>query len=601
MDSDLSTLYKVVFKQINDTVQIEVIDDQGNFLSEKDLSKIIAHNYGRLKEESGSLDPFSKQWIVESGYINNNSSIVLKIHPEIDLGLVSSREDSLYYSQELEHVRESAIIDLVNSLPYNVSIIDINTRSATIRIPIHMLYEITHNSLIASSSVIDSRFNLQMQFAASANVSIGLDTFRYADPIHWTGNGSGSSIKLGFFDIYAGPFPPTFHGNLVKNSPSKFCYDASSCGPFGACGGSGCSCINYACYDNHATAVYSILSSRDNSSVLPYPYVGMFNAKVYFDDQQHHDFSTTVNWWANNSVHIALTPPINPYLLDDTVRNDNILIINPAGNSPNLEVMCLSSNAVCVGSYDHHTMSIDSYHSSWMNLDGILSGRELPDLVAPGVNLNVFDAINQDWRDWGMSGTSFAAAIVATVVVGLHDLSKTFDGPNFFPILEYYPELTKSLIMTSSIDDIVDDNDGGISGYSELVDNKDGAGGIRADILYEIWTNSQWKLKFINNSSPTYTTIDSIYLNRGETIRVYMAWNRCPSNVLEYMNADFDLYLYNSGNKLVRYGNSSYQTYEGLSYTAPDDGFYPLVIKKLYVNDCGSINSETIGVSWYIQ
>jgi hypothetical protein len=251
------------------------------------------------------------------------------------------------------------------------------------------------------------------------------------------------------------------------------------------------------------------------------------------------------------------------------------IFIDAAGNTDSVTnaqyVEQIPYNTLVVGASNDYGNAVPATHtiasfSEWKNPTTAHNDRELPHVVAPGVNV---DSADQS----GLSGTSFAAPQVAGTVMLMHARDAG---------LITWPEGSRAIILATSIQS-VDGSSLGINGIglcgSCLGDSKDGVGALQANFATSLASPSNFKnpgttssqghfektLNLAtgggdfdaNNLGPTWTVSNSSGFVK--QVRVAMAWNGTPTGcnssgggcTSEQLDGDLELEILQNGSAIA--------------------------------------------------
>lgn len=244
----------------------------------------------------------------------------------------------------------------------------------------------------------------------------------------------------------------------------------------------------------------------------------------------------------------ATTTPVVAKNLDEAVYTQRIFIANGSANDggdPNDIARCYSYNSLCVGGYHHKDtlgkgqFSDDTAAGSWRNDPE--SGREEPDVAGP------FSVRSASYSGSGYTsehGTSFSTPSV----VGLAALLTA----NFETDLGRDPTLLRAVLMTSASHPISNPDDTTAPGVPDMddgTDDRSGAGAPRGDRGKAILQNDRFLSENLDRdvdftSAGKLNRDISFEAARGSTVRVVVAWDQCPVNLLstrDALVADLDL------------------------------------------------------------
>lgn len=585
------------------------LSPSGRVLGESDLAEMV------LRYEAAQIDLVGKMDVPTRTALNareHEEVVSAVVVPEIrvpqspppeEIGDVDQERGAnqwrTYYVQ-LSRARASAQFELADHLE---GVVGFTSRGVILRTPRSRIEEVARRTDVSEVVLLAEDLPPTVGGAADANVFINFDTLRNG-PIAWDGNGNGNKVEVGFVETGTGPsaYPrlPPGNAGIVYRNIQGLCFGSIDCGSCGAQPtnqSNGCRCINNLCWDNHGSRILSVLGAQDGGMD-----VGVRGARVYYDNDSN--FSDSIAWLASNDVHVMslsqIGGTISAAARDAAVRDDNIALFNLAGNQfpVSNSTTCRPPNVICVGNYDH-TNGVINQGSNWVdfNVPGNPQfDREQPDLVAPGTSLRLWDSTGV----FALStGTSFATPMAASVLVALHDVTQTNSAFNvYYPSFEHYPEASKAIMMAASTTNV----SGGLVSDESAPDDRDGAGVIDVESLERIYNNAWWSIQWRTPADPQSMVLRTVNLAAGQTLRAYLVWSRCPSNTLDALNADLDLRIKGPNGQWVAFGDSFFQTYEAVSYTATQAGSHELYLTRWYMNGCGGNNpGEIVGLAYDIQ
>jgi hypothetical protein len=239
----------------------------------------------------------------------------------------------------------------------------------------------------------------------------------------------------------------------------------------------------------------------------------------------------------------ATTDPSNAKSMDEAVYARRIFIANGSGNDSNV-ARCYSYNALCVGGY-HHSNTLgrsqfgdDTPAGSWLN--DPLSGREEPDVVG---TYSVSSARSSGFGYAPEHGTSFATPSITGLAALL--------TANFESDLRRDPTLVRAVLMASASHPIANPDVAAptVPAINDGIDDRSGAGAPRGDRGKAILQQRNFLSENLNrdadftNGGKLDRSI-SFEAGRGNTVRVALAWDQCPVNVLsnrDALVADLDM------------------------------------------------------------
>lgn len=417
----------------------------------------------------------------------------------------------------------------------------------------------------------------------------------------------------------------------------RFLYSAPQLHPPQQCSGScgeGFLCHNGECVGEHATHVaasvgmYGQFSERGDT---------FSRAGVYHVAFQYANDETEVglDWllgrsviFANRSQGLLGSPHSGlPALVDWAARYDWLLLTQSSGNSPTSQATCPGWNTLCVGSYDYgawysRTDDSRSQFSSYINPDSVNPGLERPHLLGPGnhdgstsssSNSGLYLPSIQnggfamthtsetffDRRE--LAGTSFAAP----AVLGLAVAAGRYEGLLLLP----YPSIRKLVLIVGSRDA---NQDGAIlkgDSWASSPDGEDGAGAPSGQRIKQILDNDRYVQANVSNSdfdicglTCRETTVATVSIPAGYTLRAGLAYQSCPSGTGNELLNDFDLYVAPSSSFCNPASSTSLNNeVEILTTNCPSSTSYDIRIRIKggdQIQYCGSSSSEPISVVW---
>lgn len=199
--------------------------------------------------------------------------------------------------------------------------------------------------------------------------------------------------------------------------------------------------------------------------------------------------------------------------LDALARNNDVLVVLPAGNRTDLSASHLGLNAMTVGASDANKL-VASFSAR-----GRVAGMAFPDLVAHGVSL-VGPTAFSETRDSVSSGTSIAAAQVAGAAAQLRSAVPTMSALETRAVLTAATEASPGTSSTVST-------------------TGPGAGYLRNDRSYEIARRrSRYGSDRITRTRNTWRR--RIAVRRGQRVQFATCWQRLDS-ATRWANLDVTL------------------------------------------------------------
>ncbi len=240
---------------------------------------------------------------------------------------------------------------------------------------------------------------------------------------------------------------------------------------------------------------------------------------------------------------------------DSFVRDDNVAFFHSAGNEGAADFPPPSPNMITVSTSNTAMNALGNDVSSLNrpNMD-----RESPDLATIG------------------SATSWSSPRAAAMAVILHDYSKMADGMTY-STWENYPEATKALMMAAATSNADGGNisNHGFAGFDP--DERDGAGVVDVQDIKDIFNlvgDDKWSIVRHNHTAGFSTSVwRTVDVPPSSTMRVVMAWSRCPSDVDDDQHVDYGLSIENvdSGQVTV-----PYDSYDGTWEIAEVTNYAPV-------------------------
>jgi hypothetical protein len=240
--------------------------------------------------------------------------------------------------------------------------------------------------------------------------------------------------------------------------------------------------------------------------------------------------------------------------------------------------------------------------SSWKNPSSTHNDRELPYLVAPGDPVGVATEVGCS------SGTSFATPQVASAAMMVSSRDSMFS---------VWPEMVRATIMATAVHNV----DAGAFvalGFLGTGDLKDGVGALQAAWAVDLANVSNRRSPGAGSASKgrwgmtlSFSTFQSGYgpswnVSVAVTgrLRAALAWDAtatvCSPEGLgscntDTLDADLELYLYDSMNNLVSYSNSWDSSWEAIDIPVTAGQTYRLQIYKTSQN----YPTTYAGIAWY--
>lgn len=291
----------------------------------------------------------------------------------------------------------------------------------------------------------------------------------------------------------------------------------------------------------HATPVAGMLAasrSGDDTETI-----GLFRGHLF--DVESGSFDSMIDRNPDFINISATTTAVGARSLDEAVYKERIFIANGSGNDSEL-ARCYSYNALCVGGYFHKNtvgrgqFVDDTAIGSWLNDPE--SGREEPDVVGP---FSVVSAKALGFGHTSENGTSFATP----AITGLAALLTA----NYRSELERDPTLLRAVLMASASHPINNPVVAApqVPDIDDAIDDRSGAGAPRGDRGRAILEHRRFLSENLDRDADF--TVDgklnrniSFEATRGATVRVVLAWDQCPVNLLstrDALVADLDMVI----------------------------------------------------------
>jgi subtilisin family serine protease len=430
-------------------------------------------------------------------------------------------------------------------------------------LPKYVILELNNRSDIGAIYLLEDKFQPALNISVPATLA----------PTVWGKGYTGSGVTIAILES----------GNVDPNNTFL------NLSPITRPGGDG--------VEDHPTRVASVAAS------FHYPYRGMaYDATVLsagHDNNIQLDAIEAYKWAVevqgvdvvNFSETIYNGSQMSGYdmAFDYWIYTRRRLLVAGAGNDANyVGSPAKGWNVLAVGAYDDKN-TVDwagdkmAGFSSYKNPASPWHDREKPEVVAPGVNLWTLGLGNSPGI-YPESGTSLATPHVAGLVALLVDRDDQ---------LADLPEVTKAIIMASATHNI--------EGYSIIMppwagDQKDGAGGINAELAYETARTkgsaiapclvSCWWHEYINNANlPVGGDLThTFYAKQGELIRVAISWwsnvSKSGNDYSSQLDTDLDLVIKDPNGSQVTSSLSADNNYELVQFFAPKTGYHTIVVHK---------------------
>lgn len=316
------------------------------------------------------------------------------------------------------------------------------------------------------------------------------------------------------------------------------------------------------------------------------------NGTTYNDD----DMADAMDWSVIADVcNNSWGPQIPPSTLDFHDRHCDYLVrhyhdtfTTVSGNHSSY-VSWMSYNDITVGGVDANDTadwSDDTMSTFTGYIDPPGTDRELPNVCGDANNIEATLEGGPPWLGSfsTAAGTSYSTPAVGGQCVSMMQRHST---------LLAWPEAVKAIVMATALHNVEGNSD--LSEY-------DGAGmvdALAADKMANGLTNGgrQWAGVTLNSGSFPYDR--SFGVEEGETVRVVICWNSNPSGPPDYttdpLDADLDLYLYDSSGTLVASSTRNDSSYELIEITATESASWTMRIQA----PTFSGSSERVGFCYW--
>ena len=352
-----------------------------------------------------------------------------------------------------------------------------------------------------------------------------------------------------------------------------------------------------ACYNNHGTNVAGVIRSTHGTQRGFAPSVQLWaGGSCSGNSSQLRNRSNDAANWGARAQNLSWGADTNRNLnandrfYDDMVQNGwRTIVVSAGNNNPpfgsgtgNVGSPALAYNVISVGSInDRGSPWAMSNFSSWRDPNSQHGDREKPELAAPGSNIQTTSGNGLGSN----SGTSFSAPMVT----GTSALMMRTNGA-----LGVWPEAVKAILMATATNNI----EGGTI-WSEF----DGAGGINADRANRVagHINGTWGAQSYSCGAASQTIVSSIFVNKGQRVRVAMAWDTNPTfwnfSYGSRPSADLDMQVIGPLGSGVAGSFSWDNTYEIVDFVAQTTGTHRLRVNKFRCNH----TPKWLGWAWSIN
>jgi hypothetical protein len=262
-------------------------------------------------------------------------------------------------------------------------------------------------------------------------------------------------------------------------------------------------------------------------------------------------------------------------MYDRIAYNTDVLFVAAAGNKKwplflqAVDSPALAYNVLAVGGFHDFNDSnwdndliLDEYGFCYLNPASAHNDREKPEVVAVGI---LKDVLGFQGALTEASGTSVAAPQVSGLAALLIDRE---------PTLAYKDEALRAIIMSSAIHNIEESE---VMDFQDDFDDRDGAGAIDCKTADDILKNNTYFYNIYNASDFPF----NFYVNvtAPSKVRVAIAWSAYSDGIFDYLDADFDFYVYDPSSVMAAASGSFDNNYEIVSFDATETGTYRVEIQ----------------------
>jgi len=343
--------------------------------------------------------------------------------------------------------------------------------------------------------------------------------------------------------------------------------------------------------DQHATATAGMAASQHSTLQGIAQGASLFSANA--TTYNSADISAAMDWsastqgndvinnsWGGNDG--VLTLNVHDMHLDYIVRHVYPTVTVAAGNegtgSGRVSSPARAFNVISVGNHqDMGTVGwADDAMASTSSYIDPSTNVEKPEVAASGSSIESTTNVSP-WTGNVGSGTSYAAPMVAGEAALLMERNTS---------LKSFPESVKAIIMATALHNIE-----GSSRLSEY----DGAGSVDMRAAFRVVDEGWWAWNSVSSSSFPYSFNHVAY--PGQTVRAVIVWDSNPDSgyTTDPLEADLDLYVYDSSGTYVAASTYIYNNFEIVEFVAPAHDTYEFRV----VNYAFNGTTEFVGFAFW--
>lgn len=370
--------------------------------------------------------------------------------------------------------------------------------------------------------------------------------------------------------------------------------------------------------DDHATRVAAIICGQTVGLAPDCKVYATYVRATESVAEAYGEFFWQMEWLLSKGVHVinasmGFYGSIGVYgvidkWVDHVDMNHDVLVVSAAGNSKydkRVTSPAMSYNGIAVGAYDDagdasHSNDLLAEFSCYIETDyddedDFLLHAEKPDLIAPGVNIDIPGMVVSEDQN---TGTSFAAPFVTGTVAQMIDAK---------PELKSQPAIIKAALLASAFRKINPSNYASVGGTWAMSD-KEGAGKLDSKNAIYVIASTNYTYEYFWSSTTSYTF--SIFANASETqMRVALTWlKQCVlsddvvhngygslDSIEERPMADWDMEVYDPNGNRITYSYAENGNVEIVEFDPEITGTYTIKIIKVG----GSAPKEFVYLAWW--